>query len=138
MPIFKQDNEHFDVNKIIQHWIETSDEDHQTMLSLFSSGAFTWALFLGHLCIEKLLKANYVKVQKRHAPFLHNLYRLAELGDLDVTDELNEYLDRITTFNINARYDDYKQSFYQLCTDSFTAEWIDKIKDCRLWIKTML
>lgn len=34
--------------------------------------------------------------------------------------------------------DDYKQSFYLLCNDSFTTEWIEKIKECRLWIKTML
>ena len=36
------------------------------------------------------------------------------------------------------KYDDYKQSFYLLCNDSFTTEWIEKIKDCRSWIKTML
>jgi hypothetical protein len=47
-------------------------------------------------------------------------------------------LDSISRFNINAWYDDYKQSFYKLCNDEFTAEWIDKIKDCRLWIKLML
>jgi|LSQX01.3.fsa_nt_gb hypothetical protein len=39
---------------------------------------------------------------------------------------------------INARYDDYKNSFYKLCTDDFTKEWITKTKECRLWIKTML
>jgi len=39
---------------------------------------------------------------------------------------------------INARYDDYKNSFYKLCTDDFTKEWVTKIKECRLWIKTML
>ncbi len=47
-------------------------------------------------------------------------------------------LDSITRFNIKARYDDYKQNFYKLCTDEFTKEWIEKIKDCRLWIKSML
>lgn len=44
----------------------------------------------------------------------------------------------ITRFNIKARYDDYKQNFYKLCTDSFTKEWIDKINEVRSWIKSML
>lgn len=47
-------------------------------------------------------------------------------------------LDTITRFNISARYDDYKQSFYKLCTKEFTTVWIANIKDCRLWIKSML
>lgn len=47
-------------------------------------------------------------------------------------------LDRITTFNINARYDDYKKNFYLLCTAEFTSGWIEKIKTLRLWLKEKL
>ncbi len=56
--------------------------------------------------------------------------------ELDITQQIN--FDSISRFNINARYDDYKQSFYALCTESFTSEWIEKIKNSRLWIKEML
>jgi len=31
------------------------------------------------------------------------------------------WLDTITTFNLNARYDSYKQAFYEKCTPEFTA-----------------
>jgi len=30
-----------------------------------------------------------------------------------------EWLDRLTTFNLNARYDSYEQDFYKLCTEEF-------------------
>jgi hypothetical protein len=69
---------------------------------------------------------------------IHDLRRLCEKAEIELDGSQQFLLDSISRFNINARYDDYKQSFYQLCTDSFTSEWIDKIKDCRLWIKTML
>ena len=46
-----------DVDKVIKHWMDTSDEDFQTMLSLYNSKSYGWALFMGHLTIEKLLKA---------------------------------------------------------------------------------
>jgi hypothetical protein len=39
---------------------------------------------------------------------------------------------------ITNTYDDYKKAFYQKCTPAYTAEWVEKIKQLRLWIKTML
>ncbi len=68
----------------------------------------------------------------------HNLYRLAELCELELTEEHADWLDKITSFNLNARYDDYKREFYALCTMDFTINWIEKIKLIRLWIKEML
>ncbi len=46
--------------ELIQYWIATSDRDYQTMENLFKSKDYHWALFLGHLVIEKLLKAYYL------------------------------------------------------------------------------
>jgi len=37
--------------EIIQFWLESSDKDFQTMLHLYDSGDFMWALFMGHLVI---------------------------------------------------------------------------------------
>jgi len=100
-------NLNIDFQIIVKHWIETSEEDFNTMLNLYNSKSFVWSLFLGHICIEKLLKAFYVKKFQQHAPFIHNLLRLTEISGIDVTDIYSDWLDKITTFNINARYDDY-------------------------------
>jgi len=132
------ENSNIDVDKIVKHWVETSEDDYQTMLSLYLSKSYGWALFLGHISIEKLLKAVYVKKHQKHSPFLHNLYRLAELSEIELTDKQSDWLDKITSFNINARYDDYKREFYTLCTEEFAEDWIEKIKILRSWIKLML
>lgn len=128
----------FDVDKIVNHWIETSNDDFETMLTLFRSKSFAWSLFLGHISTEKIMKALYVKRFGQHAPFTHNLYRLAELTGLEISDEYSDWLDEITSFNLNARYDDYKREFYKLCTFEYTRNWIEKIKVIRSWIKEML
>ncbi|MCK9401624.1 MAG: HEPN domain-containing protein [Bacteroidales bacterium] len=133
-----EQNLDIDVDKVVRYWIETSDEDFQTMLHLFDSKSYAWSLFLGHISVEKLLKAYYVSKNKKHAPLTHNLYRLAEISELKLTDEYADLLDKITSFNLNARYDDYKREFYSLCTVDFTKDWIGKIKKIRLWIKQML
>ena len=127
-----------DIDKIVKHWVETSDGDFNTMLLLFRSKSYHWALFMGHISIEKLLKAYFVKINQAHAPFTHNLYRLAEISGLEISEEYAEWLFKITTFNLNARYDDYKKEFYDICTVDFTKEWIEKIKILQQWIKQML
>ena len=63
---------------------------------------------------------------------------MSEKSDLKLTDDQKEKLITITAFNINARYDDYKMSFKQRCTTDFTAEWIDKLKEIKLWIQQLI
>ncbi len=69
---------------------------------------------------------------------IHNLLRIAEKAGLDLNEEQQIFFSTVTGFNINARYDDYKQSFYQKCKQEFAAIWIEKIKNQRLWIKNLL
>ena len=49
---------------------------------------YSYALFFGHLALEKLLKALYVFKQEHHAPPLHNLLRLARAAELEIDEEL--------------------------------------------------
>jgi HEPN domain-containing protein len=132
------DNTKIDKEKLIKYWIDSSDDDFDTMIDMFNSKRFSWSLFIGHLMIEKLLKAFYVHAKSDYPPYIHNLLRLAEKADLKLDSDQKEQLVTITAFNINARYDDYKMSFKQRCTPDFTTEWIDKLKELRKWIKQLI
>ena len=127
-----------DKDTIIESWINSSDKDFTTMNDLFKTKHYDWALFMGHLSLEKLLKAVYVKNIGENPPLIHDLRRIAEKANLSLTAEQQLQLDTISRFNIKARYDDYKQSFYKLCTLEFTTEWIKQINECRTWIKQTL
>jgi HEPN domain-containing protein len=128
----------FDKDNLIKYWSDSSDEDFDTMITMYESKKFNWALFVGHLMIEKLLKALYVKTNNDYPPFIHNLLRLAEKCDLNLTEDQKVFLVTVTAFNINARYDDYKMSFQQKCTPEFTAVWIENLKINRQWIKKLI
>ncbi len=130
--------ETFDKNKLLAYWLDSSEKDFKTMQDLYLTKNNNWALFLGHLVIEKLLKALYIKNVGDFPPLIHDLRRLLEKSGIELEADRKLLFDSITRFNINARYDDYRQSFYSLCTDEFTKEWISKINECRLWIKSML
>ncbi len=124
--------------RMIEYYIESSDKDFKTMLDLYQTGNNAWALFVGHLVIEKMLKALYLKRIKSFPPYIHDLRRICEKANIELDQHQGVLLDSITRFNIRARYDDYKGSFYSLCTDRFTEEWIGNIKEIREWIKRML
>lgn len=132
------DEKGIEKDKLIKYWIVGSDDDFDIMVAMFDTKRYSWSLFIGHLMIEKLLKAHFVKVNSDYPPFLHNLLRLAEKAELKLTDDKKEELATITAFNINARYDDYKMSFKQRCTPEFTLKWIGKLKELRLWIKQLI
>ena len=122
-------------DEIINYWVSSSDKDLRVMGSLFKNGHHGWALFLGHLVLEKLLKAIYVKNVNVNIPFTHDLAKLSEKAGLLLTEDQKDLLDEVTTFNIKARYPDYKGRFYKKATKRFAQDYISKIKDFRKWLK---
>jgi len=131
-------DEKIDIEKIFNHWKSTSEKDSQTMMLLYDAKDYSWSLFIGHIVLERLLKASVVKEIQNHAPHTHDLTKLAKLSKLDFTENHLDWLDTISTFNLNARYDTYKEAFYRKCTYVYTSEWIDKIKILQAWIKEKL
>ncbi|RYF85564.1 MAG: HEPN domain-containing protein [Chitinophagaceae bacterium] len=122
------------IESIIGYWRDSSDQDYETMQNLVRTKDYSWSLFIGHLVLEKLLKAVYVKHHQKHALFTHDLLRLATKTNLELTEEVQEWLDEISTFNLNARYDNYKHDFRKLCTKEFTETWVARIEKLRQWL----
>lgn len=93
-----------------------------TANSLYDSGHYDWALFMWHLALEKTLKARMI-TQNKDRLYIHDLLRLATAADLDLTpDEIDE-LTEINSFNIEARYDDFKTAFYLKATKQYADQW---------------
>ena len=91
-----------DIDKIYNHWINTSDKDYITMTHLYNTKDYHWSLFIGHIVLERLLKAYVVKKTGDHAPFTHDLTKLARVSGLTFSEEYLDWLDTITTFNMNS------------------------------------
>ena len=110
------------------------------MLKNHEAKQYTWALFIGHLVLEKLLKAMYAKTHqdKPYPPKIHNLNILAEKCELKLNDRQTKILFTCNSFNISARYEDYKNEFYKKCTEEYTKEQIKNIEEVRVWLKEQL
>ncbi len=127
-----------DTNNHIRYWVESSNDDYQTMQRNFNYKDYSWSLFIGHLVIEKLLKALYIKKTNKYPPRIHDLMRLANQASLSTSEEQKDLLEAITQFNLECRYPDYKNDFRKKCTLEFTAPYVTKIKELREWLLTMI
>ena len=125
---------------LMNYWIESSDRDYESMQKNYETEQYTWALFIGHLVIEKLLKAYYAKMNDNnpYPPKIHNLNILAERCNIEVDERKAKILMTCNSFNISARYEDYKNEFFERCTKEYTSEQINNIEEVRLWLKKIL
>lgn len=123
----------------IQFWLDSAAHDLEAAKSLFTAGKYDWCLFIGHLVLEKAIKAFYVKDNKNQLPpKIHNLLKLAEKTTIPLDEEKKLFLDEVNDFNLEVRYPEYKQEFYKICTKEFTEGYFEKIKEYYEWIKSLL
>ena len=123
------------MDEVSRYWMDEAEEALAVLEHLFEKGDYSYALFFGHLAVEKMLKGLYVAIKKEHAPPIHNLYRLARMTGMLMTPERKEQLTLITSFNIEARYPDLKRSFRAKCTRQFAVEKIQVITDVMRWLR---
>ena len=81
------------------------------------------------------MKGLAVKKTKKHAPYIHNLDRLAVLSDLSFTKEQRCDLGVISEFNMATRYDNIKFNFYKKATRDYTRQYYQVTQKFYLWLE---
>ena len=127
-----------DVQKLVDYWIISAEDDIKTVEALWKSKRYHHCLFFCHLVVEKSLKAHVVKVTGEQAMPVHNLIRLARDAGIDLPSEKESYLEEINTFNVRARYQDYKLKFYKKATREYTEKWYGRSLEVFQWLKEQL
>jgi HEPN domain-containing protein len=128
----------FDIESVVQYWLIEAEEALDVADHLVEKGDYSYALFFGHLAIEKLLKALYTQRHQEHAPPIHNLLRLANAAGAEPDERQTEALIAITAFNIESRYPDVKRSFRTKCTPAFTARQMETIREVFAWQRSLI
>jgi HEPN domain-containing protein len=131
-------NKSLDVENLKTFWVTEAEEALRVGAHLVEKEDFSYALFFGHLALEKLLKGICVNNLRDHAPPIHNLARLAGIAGLDVEEKTLNALITITGFNIESRYPDFKRSFREKCTRDFTMEQFREIERIFKWLRSLL
>jgi HEPN domain-containing protein len=128
----------FNIKKTIQYWLDGAEYDLSTATAMLEKEKYPYALFMGHLALEKLLKALVVKTSGNHAPYTHSLPLLAEKTKLKIPKKIIKALARFMEFHLEARYPDDQNKFYQKCTKAFTTRNLKNITEVYIWLKNQL
>jgi HEPN domain-containing protein len=122
---------------IEEYWKISAEEDLEIVTVLMEKEKYVHAMFILHLSIEKFLKALYVNRNQSEAPYGHKLAILAsKISAVDFNKSQMDLLAKVATFNLVARYDDYKRSFHQICNSEFAYKYYYQTKDLIVWIKS--
>ena len=116
------------------HWFEDAERNRESALGMLKSKHYDWGLFVWQLSLEKLLKG-IMDQDGKDVLLIHNLSKLAIKAGLQLSNEQFDKLDEISSYNIEARYDDYKYRFYKKATAEYSAKWSKVCDELYIWIK---
>ncbi len=90
--------------KDAKSWVDASRYDLETARALLESRRYLYVLFMCQQSLEKLLKAHVVSRTVAFPPRIHSLVRLAELAELNPSEEERGFLERLSLYYIQSRY----------------------------------
>jgi len=106
---------------------------------LYKGRKYVDALFFGHLSLEKICKALWIKNNEdNYPPRTHNLVGLSEKSHVSINAEDLEFLDILNRYQLEGRYPDYLNLIYKETTADLCEKYINKIKEIDQWLKKML
>jgi len=123
-------------SEFIKYWQDSSERSLKTAEDLFDLKYYDWCLFFCHLTLEKILKGLVVKATGKQPLPIHDLEKLAQQAKLKLTQKQVAELNEITAFNIQARYDDIKLSFYKKATKDYTQKFLNKTRKWHQWLES--
>ena len=123
----------------IDYWIQSSNVEFEVFNVLLKNTIYSHALFIANLCLEKLVKAHYVKDNSGNvAPKVHNLVFLVKNTNLKLTDEQMNFFAIFNDFQIQGRYPDYKFKIKQLLTKDYIDTLVSQFKEIRKCLLEMI
>jgi len=128
------------MNNTVTYWTELSDYDMKTAEAMLQSKRYLYVGFMAHQAIEKILKAYFVRIKGKTAPFSHSLSLLAKQSDLyeEFSETQKNFLDLLEPLNIEARYPTHKEQLLKSLTERRCEEIVKNTLELQKWIMRKL
>ena len=124
----------------VDYWLDLCDDDLITAKTLLEKDRLLHMGFFCHLIAEKALKAVVVSETDDVPPRIHDLRRLAALGDVldDLTTEQRTFLGTLMPLHLEARYPEYKKRVLETLTTESCKQILAETEAFLCWIKKRL
>ena len=106
----------------IKYWLDSAEEDYEVINYLIQGKKYFYALFFGHLYLEKISKAIWVKNnESNYPPKIHNLLTILKQENVTLDDEQSLFMLKMNQYQIEGRYPEDIEKLKKI-TDSELAE----------------
>jgi HEPN domain-containing protein len=123
----------------ISYWANSSADSWDTAIFNLQGHQKLATLFFFHLAIEKLLKAIWIKDNISNTPpFTYDLQKLFSECELEDNMHWYDYLAIINSWNIEARYPDYKNTLFKLASPEYLVQHFSKINELKICLQEKL
>jgi HEPN domain-containing protein len=107
----------------------------ETAAHMLRTGRYLYVIFLCHLAIEKMLKANVSEVTHSAPPRTHDLIYLVKKGELEIPQPFLEFIGKINTASIPTRYPEDLQRAISDYPESVARDYLEQTQEIILWLK---
>jgi HEPN domain-containing protein len=80
------------MKKATTNWLLSATYDLKTAATLLKNKRYIYVVFMCHLALEKILKAILSEMLKELPPYIHNLNRLIEMGNITLPEEYQVFV----------------------------------------------
>ena len=123
------------MSKKPSEWFKQADYDMDTAEYMFEGKRYVYAVFMCHLSVEKTLKGLYQGILKDVPPNTHSLLFLLEKINLDLPQELYDFVFTLNRVSVPTRYPDDLAKIMKEFGRKKTTEILTKGKEVLKWLK---
>ncbi len=117
-------------------WFKQADYDMETAEFMFKGERYFYAVFMCHLSIEKALKGLIIHKNKEVPPKTHNLLYLIEIINLELPEDMYDFVFVLNRVSVLTRYPDNLQRMLNEYNMDKTKEILEKARELLEWSKT--
>lgn len=121
-----------------QEWFRQAQYDLKSADVMFANKQYIHVVFMCHLAVEKALKGTYSNNVQDMPPRTHNLIYLAAKMELELPENLSEFLLTMNNVSVPTRYPDELRHMRKVYTKAKTAGLLEKSKELVKWLRGKL
>ena len=121
--------------KASEEWIRQAEYDLDTAKAMFKARRYIYTVFMCHLSVEKGLKGLFVQNFQKDPPKSHDLNYLCSRLKLSISEELQQFLDKLNDLSVPTRYPDELDRVLKQYNKRRTDEILKFSKKLLLWLK---
>lgn len=124
----------------IKNWIALAEYDFDTADAMLKSGRLLYVVFTCQQCLEKTLKAIYVKQHNVTPPYTHSLIKLVNETSICnvITEKQLKFLDYLSTYYFEGRYTEELDELKSNLSLKTANEIFDTTKTQFQWLKDQM